>query len=110
MLKKNAKQKIVEKPDFLRYEDEHDIIECKPVGWEVTLKEKDTGDVFDYGQFITREEAKREFYNQLEEQQEIEEDAEDEIEDYLDEGKDIDDIEIEKGKKENFGGLETEEV
>jgi len=112
MLKKNAKQKIEERPDFLRYEDDHDILECRPTGWEVTLKEKDTGAIFDYGQYATREEAVREFHNQIEEQQEIEEDATDEIEDHLDDGKDIDDlkIEVEEEKEKDLEDLEIEEV
>ena len=110
MLKKNAKQRVTEARDLIRYEDDHDILECRPVGWEVVLKEKDTGDEFDYGQFITRDEASREFYNQLEEQQEIEEDAADEIEDHLDDGKDIEEIKIEMTPSEDSDELDTEEV
>ena len=72
----NAKM-IEDKPEFIRYEDDNDIIEIRPCAWELVIKEKDSGQVFD-DEFDTREEAKQAMMEEIkklsEEQQEDEDD------------------------------------
>lgn len=48
--------KYEERPDYIRLETEDDIIEIKPIGWEISIKEKDSGE--EYGEdFETKDEA-----------------------------------------------------
>lgn len=51
-------KKLEERPDYIRYEDDDDIIEIRPCAWELVIREKDSGEVFD-DEFDTREEAKK---------------------------------------------------
>lgn len=49
-----------EKNDFIRYEDEEQILIVAPVEWVVIKKNKDTEKKEEVGKFKTFEEAKRE--------------------------------------------------
>ena len=50
------KEKFKEKPDYIRYENDLDIIEVSPIKWELKITEKDSNNEY-YNQFETREEA-----------------------------------------------------
>ena len=78
-MKKDAEKKVVKENECTKFEDEYDIISVKPIGWEVTLEEKDTGEIYDYGQFETREEAETAFKDQLKEEKENLQEAEEEV-------------------------------
>ena len=72
-------ENLIEKPDLVKYEDEHDILLLKPTGWEVILTEKDTGSVFDFGQYIDKEEARKVFDEELKNMKSDEDVTEEEI-------------------------------
>lgn len=53
------KNKFEEKPDYIIYEDDSDIIEVRPTGWEMVIKEKDADEDSEYvEEYETREEAR----------------------------------------------------
>ena len=50
------KEKFEEKPDYIRFENDLDVIEVVPIKWELRITEKDSENKF-FDQFETRDAA-----------------------------------------------------
>jgi hypothetical protein len=65
-------KKIIEKPDFLQYEDDNDIVIAKPKGWEIVIFEKDTKNNYIKGTYSDKEEMISAFMEEIGESTEVE--------------------------------------
>ena len=59
-------KRFIEKPDYMLYEDEFDKMILRPATWEVIIREKDTGDIIKADEFMSREEARLFFMDEIE--------------------------------------------
>lgn len=92
MLKKSEEENLVKKPDLMKFEDTDDILTMKPIGWEVVLKEKDTGEEYDFGQYTEKEEAEKVFNNELDKIKNPEKLDEEKSDEIYDEGEEDDEV------------------
>jgi hypothetical protein len=58
-------KKIAERSDYIRFEDNNDIIEVMPATWKTVVTEKDSGDVFE-NEFETKKEAIKDMNQEIE--------------------------------------------
>lgn len=63
---KKANIHFEERPDYIRFETNDDIIEVRPTSWELIVSEKDTGDEYN-SEFETREKARDALINEIKE-------------------------------------------
>lgn len=84
---------IVEKPDLVRYEDDEDLIEVRPSGWEMYIRDKETGEEYSED-YETKEEALEEMREEIEEKEEENGEEDEEGEEGKEEDDDYDDYDM----------------
>lgn len=58
-------ERFIERPDLIKFENDNDLIVVRPSGWELYIKEKDTGEEYS-DEFQSRDEAKNVLIKEVE--------------------------------------------